>query len=392
MDQISCPNCNLLVDPNMKVCPHCGVNLALAAILAEKEIAISSHDLANVPISPELLIPRLGDYLIKKGLITPAMLEKALTYQKERLSAGIPVLLGEALVEMGLLNQRTLDQVITEQIFQLQAALRRANQELEARVIERTADLQQALNRLSELNQLKSNFVSNISHELRTPLTHIKGYLDLLLGKELGELQEEQLKALAIMKKAEQRLERLINDLIKFAVASKGEFNLKLTVIDVEEMIDCVIRQAEPGAREKRIQIVRRCHKTPMHVRGDREKLGWVLMQLLDNAIKFSPAASNVEIGAQLEGVLVRIYVQDHGIGIPREKMSTIFEAFRQGDGSSTRKYGGTGLGLALVKRIVEAHGTVIRVASEVGRGSSFEFRLPLVAEVRSETRYQMSK
>jgi len=383
LETVPCPNCHLLVDPNMKECPHCGVNLALAATLAEKEIKVLSQKGQNVPISPELLIPRLGDYLIKKGLITPVTLDKALSYQKEKEKRGTPILLGQALVEMGVLDQKTLDKVITEQIFQLQAALRRANQELEARVIERTADLQQALERLSELNQLKSNFISNISHELRTPLTHIKGYLDLLLDGELGPLNEEQEQALSVMKKSEMRLERLINDLIRFSVAAKGDFDLKLTVIHVKELLEDVVHQLELKSKEKGTKIALKHNADSVYIRGDWEKLVWVLLQLSDNAIKFSPDGNCVEIGANVEGSLVTFYVSDKGIGIPEDQIESIFEPFQQIDGSSTRRYEGTGLGLALVKRIVNAHGTEIKVTSQVGKGSTFAFALPVLPPER---------
>jgi len=126
------------------------------------------------------------------------------------------LLLGQVLRELQLVDAETLDQVITEQILQLQSALREANRQLERRVEERTRDLQRALERLTELNQLKANFIANISHELRTPLAHLKGYLDLLKENGFGALNEQQKGAVDILQRSELRLEKLIEDLISF--------------------------------------------------------------------------------------------------------------------------------------------------------------------------------
>src|SRR5919199_680295 len=129
-------------------------------------------------LTPEMLVPRIGEYLIQKGLISAENLQKALDYQQEATANGNPILLGQALIDLKLLEQADLDQAVTELIIQLRSALQATNRSLERRVEERTAELQKALQRVSELSQLKANFVSNISHELRTPLTHIKGYIE----------------------------------------------------------------------------------------------------------------------------------------------------------------------------------------------------------------------
>ncbi|MFN2233013.1 MAG: hypothetical protein ACK2U1_02205, partial [Anaerolineales bacterium] len=166
VDFIPCPNCDQQIDPGFKDCPHCGVNLAFAAILAERKLQTSplSRNL-NIPISPEMLVPRLGESLIEKGKLDQDGLQKALDFQKSEAARGNHLLIGQALLELSIIDQETLDKVVTEQIIQLQTALQSANQELEARVRERTIELEQALNRLAELNQLKSNFIANISHE-----------------------------------------------------------------------------------------------------------------------------------------------------------------------------------------------------------------------------------
>jgi signal transduction histidine kinase len=183
----------------------------------------------NTPkLSPEMLIPRLGEYIVQKGLLNEDDLQKALAYQQEQIASGNPCLLGQALMDLNMLDRDTLDEVITEQIIQLRSALQAANRNLEQRVKERTSELNEALNRLSELSQMKANFVSNISHELRTPLTHIKGYLELMISESLGSISDDQRHALSVSQRATGKLEGMIEDLIMFSLASRGEMSMKL--------------------------------------------------------------------------------------------------------------------------------------------------------------------
>ena len=202
----SCPHCLNKIDPYSHHCLHCGVDLGTAAVIAETTISFGEIAM-DVRIAPETLVPRLGELLIERGLLDPEDLKTALDFQHDKITSGIPCLIGQALVELGFIDQYSIDEVVTVQIFQLQYALEQTNRELEQRVEERTADLQQALSKLTELNQLKSNFISNISHELRTPLTHIKGYLDLLSDLSLGPLTPLQIDAFDVLHRSEERLE-----------------------------------------------------------------------------------------------------------------------------------------------------------------------------------------
>lgn len=379
--EIPCPKCNQLNDPLARYCDHCGVDLALAAVVAERDIIDLPEIPSGVPLAPELLVPRLGEYMLDNGLLEHKQLQAALDYQRKQIKKGRSVLLGQALLELELVDRETLDQAVTMQILQLQKALHYANIKLEQRVKERTIDLQKALDRVSELNQLKSNFIANISHELRTPLTHIKGYLDLLADGSSGELNEQQANILAILQRSEERLERLIEDLLQFSLLSRGEISLSLDPIDLSKAVQVNIERLQKKADAQKVKLIMFIPFDIPKVQADEEKITWVISQLLDNAVKFTPEHGQVNVHLAHENSRVNVIVSDSGIGIPSEKLEEIFEPFHQLDGSTTRRYGGTGLGLSMVKRILDAHGSQIRVDTAVGSGSRFEFSLPIVKE-----------
>ena len=378
VEKIQCPRCNQKVESQSRTCPYCGVDLAFAAVLTEHALPIPLDKTGRLKLIPEVLVPRLGDYLISKGILQESDLRVALEYQKKKISSGEPLLIGQALLELGLIERAPLDEAITEQILQLQAALEETNENLERRIRERTAELQNALNKLTEINQLKSNFISNISHELRTPLTHIKGYLDILSDSSVGPLTVQQSEVLHVLKRAEDRLERLIEDLIQFSLAVKGELSIRALPFQMLDLIHLVVSQSLNKATPKKISLrIASPEDLPLVV-GDEEKLGWVVLQLLDNAIKFTPEKGCVKVKALTRDDLVQISVEDTGIGIAPDQIQEIFEPFHQLDGSVTRRYGGTGLGLAMVRRILEAHGSAPYVQSILGKGSKFTFSLPV--------------
>jgi signal transduction histidine kinase len=332
-------------------------------------------------LTPEMLVPRMGEYLIQKGLITAEDLEKALTYQQTETAKGNHVMLGQALTELKLIDRAALDQAVTEQIIQLRSALQAANRTLERRVEERTAELQKALERVSELSQLKANFISNISHELRTPLTHIKGYLELLVSESLGKITDEQRHALHISQQSAGNLESLIEDLIMVSLASRGELSIRQDEVDIRRLANLVVKSSAEKAEKRGVTLHALIDEEIPPVQADSQKLAWVLNQLIDNGIKFTPEGGRVVVGIKREGEnLVIVTVTDTGIGIPQDRLGDAFEPFHQLDGSSTRHYGGTGLGLSLVRQIVEAHGSMIEVQSIEGRGSTFRFPLLAVA------------
>ena len=375
---IACPQCGKPLPTDERNCPHCGVDLVLITLLAERAYADGLPGAAPIVATPEAWVPRIGEYLLDQGLLTPSQLEHALQRQKELASAGQRRLLGQTLVEMGVVDIETLDRAINRQILELHAALRDANRSLERRVAERTAELRRALERLTEINQIKANLISNVSHELRTPLAHIKGYVELIAEGQLGELSSPVRDAMSVMRRASERLERLIDDLIEYSTASREGLTLKLQSVSIADLAENVLQRSQEKAAKAGIRLDLEVSAAIPVILADADRIGWVLFQLVDNGVKFTPSGGHVRLAARQEDRLVTITVSDSGIGIPAQRVGEIFEPFHQLDGSPTRRFGGTGLGLALVKLILDAHGAEMRVESEEGKGSAFSFPLPL--------------
>jgi len=250
--------------------------------------------------------------------------------------------------------------------------------EMENRVAERTAELQNALDDLKELDRLKSEFISNVSHELRTPLLHVKGYVDLLAEGVLGGLTPRQTEGLGIAQEAIERLERVVEDIVDFSAVQQQR--LILEPVSVADVCQNVIQTVAPLATRREVNVNLILPPDLPPVLADRLALTRALRHLLDNAIKFSPVGEAVQISAEKQKAFVRIAVHDRGEGIPLDKQEQIFDAFYQADGSTTRRAGGLGLGLALVKMLLEAHGVPVRIDSQAGIGSTFYFELLVAA------------
>lgn len=337
---------------------------------------------APVQTAPESLVPRIGDYLIEQGLINDEQLQAALQHQKASIASGERRLLGQALIEMGFIEYETLDRTINQQILELHAALQESNRTLENRVNERTAELQMALERLTETNQIKANLISNISHELRTPLAHIKGYVELIIDEELGTLSSAQKEALEVMYRATTRLEQLIEDLIEFSTASREGLALNIQPLSIADLAQNVVQRSQTQAAKGGLSLELALDHPLPAIRADPERLEWVLLQLVDNGVKFTPNGGKITVGARHDGHFVLVFVRDTGVGIPAERIEEIFIPFHQLDGSPTRRYGGTGLGLALAKLILNAHGAELKVESALHQGSEFSFPMPVAIDL----------
>ncbi|MGD8815144.1 MAG: ATP-binding protein [Anaerolineales bacterium] len=359
-------------------CPNCGVDLGLVALLAERAYLEGFPGAAPIPVTPEALVPRIGEFLIEQNLLTSEQLDLALKQQRKSGDETKRRLLGEILVEMNLIDREVLDTVINRQIIALHSALQEANRNLEKRVAQRTMELEQALANLTELNQIKANFISNVSHELRTPLAHIKGYVELLLGSQLGPMEAGQMKALQVVQRSTTRLEHLIDDLIEFSTSSREGIGLRTQAFQINDLLENVCQRSSDKAQNAEITLTTDTADDLPMVRGDMERLSWVLIQLVDNGIKFTPSGGHVTLKSTRNENQAIISVIDTGIGIPTDRIDEIFVPFHQLDGASDRRYGGTGLGLAMVKLILNAHDSEIHIDSEKNKGSTFSFALPL--------------
>ena len=332
-------------------------------------------------LSPEILVPRLGEVLVSEGLITNEQLNLALEKQKKVTTSKNPIRIGEILVEQGYLSREDLDQAITRQILRFQQALVASNRTLEERVRDRTSELEAAYKRLSELDVIKSNFISNISHELRTPLTHLKGYIDLLMTTDGIEGDPELRSALEVMQRSAERLENLINDLIMFSIAENGQLQISNEKFNLKEMALIVLSRHQKRAENKQICLELDCPSDDFYVYADKNRITWVINQLVDNAIKFMNNQGKVTVRLSTLENQATIAVQDNGVGLTDQQIREAFKPFHQLDGSASRTQGGTGLGLALARQIIETHGSKIIVHSEPGNGSIFEFNLPVTEE-----------
>jgi signal transduction histidine kinase len=236
-----------------------------------------------------------------------------------------------------------------------------------------------------QASRAKSEFLAAMSHELRTPLNAVIGFSQLLANKTYGELNERQLQYLTTILSGGRHLRRLIDDVLDLAKVDAGHLTLVLTSVAVADELDEVVGVVESLAREKNITVTTEVKDVLPAINADRQRIQQVIYNLLSNAIKFTEpggfikAAVDVTEGAHGEGAL-RITVTDTGVGIKAEDQARIFEAFEQVDSSYARDQGGTGLGLALTKKLVELHGGTISVVSEgvKGRGSVLTVRLPI--------------
>jgi len=376
---MECPDCGATVKITDLTCPTCGVDLALAAAFAEREVWASIPSAQEKPLAEQFVLPRFGDFLLKNNFITESQLQAALARQQEAAAHGQPPTIGQILSDMGAVTREQLDAASLQQVRQLQETLIENNRQLQRYVNRYAQELWQALRKLDELNQLKANFLANIRHELRTPLAHIKGYTDMLALGYLGPIVAEQREALDVIGRSTRQLEQLLNDLIRFASSAQGKMTLERVPFSLNDLTARVLENLAPKALEK--EVLLRAEVPPIlpPVLADMEKIYWVLFHLLDNAIKFTPTGGEAGFTVEVLDQRLRLSVRDTGIGIPPERVREIFEPFHQLDGSLTRSYGGLGLGLALVRQIVELHGSQIEVESQPDQGSIFAFELALV-------------
>ncbi|MDE4085220.1 ATP-binding protein [Planococcus maritimus] len=231
------------------------------------------------------------------------------------------------------------------------------------------------ITREHEVDKMKSELVSTVSHELRTPLSSVLGFTELLLNKELKP--DKQVRYLKTIYKEAMRLTNLINDFLDLQRMESGDQVYRMDKLSMNEL---VIEAAEKFRTQSTHSVVLVDDASDVKVEGDRERLAQVLMNLVGNAIKFSPEGGNVTICMKNHANTLRVSIQDEGIGIPAEDIPKLFSKFQRIDNSSRRKIGGTGLGLAICQEIIVKHDGKIWIESQEGHGTTIHFELPLVS------------
>jgi two-component system sensor histidine kinase BarA len=258
---------------------------------------------------------------------------------------------------------------------------------------QKNRSLEAAVTRLRDTDRIKSNFLATMSHELRTPLTSVIGYSEMLLEGLAGPISVEQREYLStILGKADQLLQ-LITAVLDMSRLEASPMSVEAGPVPVDEVVASVVASFAPPCRKRHIEL-ETAISAPLRVTGDRRQIRQVLWNLLSNAVKFTPDGGKIVVGVRVgplvpESVSTRpdhrlaahLEVTDSGIGISREALPHIFEPFFQVDSSSTRAYGGSGLGLTLAKAYVEAHGGRMWVDSTPGRGSTFVASFPVVPD-----------
>jgi len=271
----------------------------------------------------------------------------------------------------------TQERLAMLRILSSQAAISIENSRLYANLEEQVQERTQLLEDLRELDKFKDQFLTNTSHELRTPLNAIIGMSDIMIDDD-DELvtKEDRSTYLKMIRESGNHLLGLVVDILDFSAINEKKLRLKKEAVDIKKLLESVVLEFSFMNKNKEVSIICNIDKSCPKVYGDRNRLYQICLNLIGNAMKFTERGQ-VTIDAQVQSQLLAISVADTGIGIPPQQQAAIFSRFEQVDGSSTRKFGGIGLGLAICKELTELHGGELSLVSEQGKGSVFTFTVP---------------
>ena len=239
-------------------------------------------------------------------------------------------------------------------------------------------DIKQDVTERKRVEEMKTEFVSIVSHELRTPLTSIKGFVDLVLEGDSGEINELQNEFLSIAQSETNRLSSLVDDLLDIGRIETGRLKLEIEPISLNELIEGAITSLQTMAIERGIKFTTNISKNPLMIKADRSRIKQVLVNLFSNAIKYNRENGQVEVVARQTEDMVQTDVRDTGEGIPSSDLPHIFGKFYRAQTNATKETHGTGLGLSIAKTVVELHRGKIWVESKEGKGSTFSFTIPV--------------
>ncbi len=249
--------------------------------------------------------------------------------------------------------------------------------ETAANLQQATEQLEREHTELQKVERIRKDFVINVSHELRTPLASIQGYTETLIDGALHD-PEYNMKFLRIIRHNSERLARLTADLLTLSRIELQRHKFEFDLHSVNHLLRDAVELVRPIAEKNNIKIIEEPAPDEAEVWCDSEAVSQVMSNLLDNAIKYTPAGGSITVGAQSSGRHYELYVRDTGTGIPADELPRLFERFYRVDKARSRELGGTGLGLAIVKHLVAAHNGAARVVSQVNEGSTFFFTLPM--------------
>ena len=366
--------------------------LKLAAIVESSDDAITSADLDGIVTSwnkgaeqmfgytAEEMIGQSGSVLVPEGETTDSSARIAAVVEfgegrfevTRRRKDGTLI---EIAVTMSAVRNRAGEVVGVASIAQDITDRRRLEQERE----EFTRELEVRNERLLELDHLKDEFVALVSHELRTPLTSIRGYLELVLDGEAGEVTDEQRQFLGVVERNANRLLDLVGDLLFLAQIEAGKLSLEFGAVDLAAVAAESVETARPLAEEKEITLTLATSPLPL-LAGDRARLAQLLDNLVSNAVKFTPQGGRVDVRASSSRENAILEVRDTGMGIPADEQEHVFERFFRTSRATEQAIQGTGLGLAISNAIVHAHGGRITLASNEGEGATFRVTIPIRA------------
>jgi signal transduction histidine kinase len=319
-------------------------------------------EVADIADEKQAVAPQTRSLLTREGMCS--LLAVPLV-REERLFGGLVILRRER-------GSFAAEVITTLQTFATQSVLAIQNARLFVEIEDKSRQLEAA-------SKHKSEFLANMSHELRTPLNAIIGFSEVLSQRMFGEINDKQGEYLSDILESGQHLLSLINDILDLSKIEAGRMEVELTEFDLPSTIENTLILVRERAQRHGITLVRAVDERLGPIRGDERKVKQVLLNLLSNALKFTPDGGEIEVRAEMRDGAAEISVCDTGVGIAPEDQEAVFEEFRQ-VGAASKKVEGTGLGLAISRKFIELHGGRIWVTSQVGTGSTFTFTLPLQA------------